>query len=103
MVNAGDEGSIFGLGRSPGKRNGYPLQYSHWENPMDKGAYHSPWVHKESDTTEHTHVCTRAYTHTHTHTKSESSKMEFKRFLGKIPIFIFMKLRLKFSISFHCE
>ena len=34
---------------------------------MDKGAYHSPWVHKESDTTEHTHVCTRAYTHTHTH------------------------------------
>ena len=101
MVNAGDEVSVFGLGRSPGRRNGYPLQYSHWENPMDKGAYHSPWVYKESDTTEHTHVCTRAYTHTHT--KSESSKMEFKRFLGKIPIFIFMKLRLKFSISFHCE
>jgi len=34
-ANAGDEGSVFGLGRSPGERNGYPLQ---WENPMDKGA-----------------------------------------------------------------
>ena len=25
-------------GRSPGKRNGYPLQYSCLENPMDRGA-----------------------------------------------------------------
>ena len=33
--NAGDLGSIPGLGRSPGERNGYPLQYSGLENPMD--------------------------------------------------------------------
>ena len=33
--NAGDLGSIPGLGRSPGERNGYPLQYSGLENSMD--------------------------------------------------------------------
>jgi len=32
--NAGDLGSIPGLGRSPGKGNGYPLQYSGLENFM---------------------------------------------------------------------
>ena len=33
--NAGDLGSIPGLGRSPGKGKGYPLQYSGLENSMD--------------------------------------------------------------------
>ena len=33
--NAGDLGSIPGLGRSPGEENGYPLQYSGLENSMD--------------------------------------------------------------------
>ena len=33
--NAGDLGSIPGLGRSPGKEKGYPLQYSSLENSMD--------------------------------------------------------------------
>ena len=36
--NAGDLGSIPGSGRSPGERNGNPLQYSRLENPMDQGA-----------------------------------------------------------------
>ena len=36
--NAGDLGSIPGLGRSPGEGNGNPLQYSCLENPMDRGA-----------------------------------------------------------------
>ena len=36
--NAGEPGSIPGSGRSPGEENGYPLQYSCLENPMDKGA-----------------------------------------------------------------
>ena len=31
----GDLGSIPGLGRSLGEENGYPLQYSGLENPMD--------------------------------------------------------------------
>ena len=33
--NVGDLGSIPWLGRSPGERNGYPLQYSCLENSMD--------------------------------------------------------------------
>ena len=33
--NAGDLGSIPGLGRSPGGGEGYPLQYSGLENSMD--------------------------------------------------------------------
>ena len=36
--NAGDVGSIPGLGRSSGEGNGNPLQYSCLENPMDRGA-----------------------------------------------------------------
>ena len=52
--NAGDQGSIPGLGRSPGEGNGNPLQYSCLENPMDGGAW---WavvhgVAKELDRTE---------------------------------------------------
>ena len=52
--NAGDLGSIPGLGRSPGEGNGNPLQYSCLENPMDREALvgYSPPGHKESDTTE---------------------------------------------------
>ena len=33
--NAGDLGSVPGLGGSPGEGNGYPLQYSGLENSMD--------------------------------------------------------------------
>ena len=33
--NAGDIGSISGLGRSAGEGNSYPLQYSGLENSMD--------------------------------------------------------------------
>ena len=52
--NAGDPGTIPRSERSPGERNGYPLQSSQLENSMDKGAW---WAavhggHKESDTTE---------------------------------------------------
>ena len=35
----GDSGWIPGLGRSPGKGNGYPLQYSFLENSMDSGTW----------------------------------------------------------------
>ena len=37
-VNAGDVGSIPGLGRSPGEGNGNPLQYSCLGNPKDRRA-----------------------------------------------------------------
>ena len=36
MCSAGDLGSIPGSGRSPEVGNGNPLQYSFWENPMDR-------------------------------------------------------------------
>ena len=37
--DTGDVGLIPGSGRSPGKGNGYPLQYSFLKNPMDRGAW----------------------------------------------------------------
>ena len=51
--NAGDPGSVPGLGRSLGEGNSYPLQYSGLENFTDRGAWQAT-VRKitESDTTE---------------------------------------------------
>ena len=59
--NAGDLGSIPGLGRSPGGGHGNPLQYSCLENPHGwrSLAGCSPWVHKESDTTELSLYCVK--------------------------------------------
>ena len=37
--NAGDTGLVPGLGRFPGEKNGYPLQYSCLGNPMDRRAW----------------------------------------------------------------
>ena len=37
--NVGEPGSIPGLGRSPGKGNGNPFQYSCLENLMDGGTW----------------------------------------------------------------
>ena len=37
--DAGDTGSIVGLGRYPGVGNGNPLQYSCLENSVDRGAW----------------------------------------------------------------
>jgi len=50
--NAGDLGSIPGLGRSPGGGNGNPLQYSCLENPMDRGTWRSTVHGIELDMTE---------------------------------------------------
>ena len=52
--NAGGQGSIPGLGRSPGKGNGNPLQYFCLENSTHRGDLWATvlWGHKESDTTE---------------------------------------------------
>ena len=38
-ANAGNVGSIPGLGRSPGEGNRNPFQYSCLGNPMDRGAW----------------------------------------------------------------
>ena len=55
--NAGDLGSIPGLGRSLGEGKDYPLQYSGLENPMDYIG-----GHKESDMTEQLSLEWRRYT-----------------------------------------
>ena len=52
-ASVGDVSSSFVSERSPGEGNGYPLQYSRLENPMDRGTW---WaiihgVTKESDMT----------------------------------------------------
>ena len=39
LANAGDTGSIPGLGSSPGEGNGNPLQYSCLGNRTDRGAW----------------------------------------------------------------
>ena len=56
-----DKGSIPGLGRSPGGKNGNPLKYSCLENFMDRGG----WWAIVHEVVEH---WTRLSTHTHTHT-----------------------------------
>ena len=53
-ANAGDLGSIPGLGRSPREGNVNALQYSCLGNLMYRGTWratYSQWNHKESDTT----------------------------------------------------
>ena len=52
-ANAEDMGLIPGLGRSLGKGNGNPLQYSCMGNPMDRGAWQATvyGVTKELDKT----------------------------------------------------
>ena len=52
--NAGDLGSVPGLGRFPGGGHGNPLQYSCLENPHGWRSLASPnpWGRKELDTTE---------------------------------------------------
>ena len=56
-TNSGDGrgmGLIPGLGQSPGRGHGNPLQYSCLGNPMDRGTWWAAvhWVTKELDTTE---------------------------------------------------
>ena len=47
VYNAGDLGSIPGLGRFPGEGNGNPLQYSCLENPMDGRAWYATDVESQ--------------------------------------------------------
>ena len=44
-INARDAGSIPELGRSPGEENGNLLQYSCWENLLDRGTWQAT-VHR---------------------------------------------------------
>ena len=68
-AKAGDTGNT-GLtpesGRSPGERNGNPLQYSRLENSTDRGAWQATIHGAAKSWTRLKRL--RTYTHTHTHT-----------------------------------
>ena len=66
----GDVSSIPELRRSPGGRNGNPLQYACLENPMDRGACGLQSI--GSQRVRHNWACTYTHTHTHTHTHTQS-------------------------------
>ena len=53
---AGHLGPIPGSGRSPGGGNGYPLQYSCLENPMDRGTWRATVYSATTEVTQRTHV-----------------------------------------------
>ena len=62
---AWDLGSICGSGRSPGERNGNPLQYSCQKNPMDRGSWQAVF---QSVANSWTWLSDWTHTHIHTHT-----------------------------------
>ena len=59
--NAGDPGSIPGLGRSPGEENGNLLQYLCLESLMDRGAWwaavHGVAKSRARLSDQHLHIC----------------------------------------------
>ena len=64
LANAGhsrDAGSIPKLGRSPGRENGKPLQYSCLENPTDSGAWQAT-VHRVTKSQAQLSDCTHMLT-----------------------------------------
>ena len=65
--NAGDLGSIPGLGRSSGEGNGKPLQYSCLENLMDGGAW---WARVHGVANNQTRLSD--FTHSLTHVDGHS-------------------------------
>ena len=72
----GEAGSIPGSGRPPGEGNGNPLQYSHLENPMERGAW---WaiIHTVAKSRTQTKRLSR-YTHA---LKMEARRIGWERFM----------------------
>ena len=109
--NAGDPSLIAGSGRSPGEGNGYPLQYSCWRIPMDRGAWQAtvPGVAKRHDWT--TKYSTAQWVNTQFHTISIYTKFIFSNIYALCPLllsssssfwinpYIDMKLKLKVAQS----
>ena len=57
--SVGDPGSISGSGRSHGEGNGNPFQYYCGKSNGQRSLVgYSPWVHKESNTTEPLYLVT---------------------------------------------
>ena len=65
--NAGDLSSIPGLGIFPGEGNGYSLQYSCPENPMDRGAWWATVHGVTKSWTQLKQFSTHTYTYMYIH------------------------------------
>ena len=77
-------GSIPGLGRAPGDRNGNPLQYSYLKNSMDRGACQAT-VHRVAKSRtqlsdSHTHIPTDTHTHVSPLTKKKVNRKKKGKF-----------------------
>ena len=81
FCNAGDLGSIPGLGRSPGEGHGNPLQYSCMENPHGQKslAGYSPQGCKESDTTDRLSI---ALSENRQEIRAETKKIQDTKLIG---------------------
>ena len=75
----GDLGSIPGLGRSPGKRNGYPLQYSCLENSMNRGAWQATAHGVTKSQTQLSNFCLPFFTYEHIANKNFLNKKVERR------------------------
>ena len=81
--NAGNLGLIPGSGRSPGGGHGNPLQYSCWENSMDRGAW-GLTVHKVAKRLSNSY--------THTHTQLDSASHQSSCLNPKLMLFLYFKM-----------
>ena len=81
-ANAGDirdAGLIPGLGRSLGRGHGNPVFLPRESHGQRSLAGYSPWGHKESDTTEHNHICPLDGCLSYFHFHHYSSSLTFLR------------------------
>ena len=79
--SVGDPGSVPRSGISPGEENGSQSSILAWKIPwMEEPGRHSPWGHKESDTTErlhfHFHFGLDVLLHAFAHSRDISQKDE---------------------------
>ena len=88
--NAGDLGSIPGLGRSPREGKGYPLQYAGLENSMDYGVAKSRIQLRDFHITSH-------------HITSKSILQSMVPLMGDLRFWVLFSLKKKSGISFSVD
>ena len=93
----GDLGLIPGSGRSPGKQNGYPLQYSCLENSMNRRAWLAT-VHgsQRAGHDRVTNSCTFHFSRTMKHKNNDNGNLDMpKGSCNMLPFSEKMKVRKK--------